>query len=222
MNPSNVTTGEVRFSFVHIFKPYAYVQGQTEKFSVTVLVPKTDVETKARIDQAIEAAKQRGLTDKWNGAMPPVLGIPVYDGDGVKTDGTPFTPECHGHWVFTASSNVEYPPEVVDLQGNPIITPSAVYSGCYGRVNVTFFPYMFGGKKGIGCSLGPVQKTRDGEMLGGGVPRASDVFGTGGNNNRPIQQQPAYGGYQQASPQPANQAYTQPQGGINPITGMPY
>lgn len=206
MNPSNVTTGEVRFSFVHIFKPYAYVQGQQEKFSVTVLVPKTDVETKARIDAAIEAAKQRGLTEKWNGVLPPVLSIPIYDGDGTKTDGTPFGPECKGHWVFTASSNVEYPPEVVDLQGNPIITPSAVYSGCYGRVNVTFFPYMFGGKKGIGCSLGPVQKTRDGEMLGGGVPRASDVFGGG---NRPVQGQPIL----------KNAPYIQR---INPLTGLPY
>lgn len=206
MNPSNVTTGEVRFSFVHIFKPYAYVQGQQEKFSVTVLVPKTDVETKARIDAAIEAAKQRGLTEKWNGVLPPVLSIPIYDGDGTKTDGTPFGPECKGHWVFTASSNVEYPPEVVDLQGNPIITPSAVYSGCYGRVNVTFFPYMFGGKKGIGCSLGPVQKTRDGEMLGGGAPRASDVFGGG---NRPVQGQPIL----------TNAPYIQR---IDPLTGLPY
>ena len=42
--------------------------------------------------------------------------------------------------------------------GNPIINQSEVYSGMYGRVNVTFYPYVFGGKKGIGCGLGPVQK----------------------------------------------------------------
>ena len=50
---TNVTTGEVRFSYTHLFKPYAAMQGQEEKFSVTVLVPKTDTDTKSRIDAAV-------------------------------------------------------------------------------------------------------------------------------------------------------------------------
>ena len=110
-----------------------------------------------------------------------------------------FGPECKGHWVFTASAKADYPPEVVDTQGNPIINQSEVYSGMYARVNVTFFPYAFGGKKGIGCGLGPVQKRRDGESLGGSAPSAAQAFG---------------------APQPSN---TQPQQqtAVNPITGMP-
>ena len=66
-NICNVTTGEVRLSYVHLFKPYAAMQGQEEKFSATVLVPKTDTATMGRINAAIEAAKQRGVTEKWNG-----------------------------------------------------------------------------------------------------------------------------------------------------------
>ena len=199
-NLANVTTGEVRFSFCHLFKPYAYQPGQEEKYQVTVLVPKTDTATKQRINDAIEAAKQRGIADKWNGQCPPILNTPVYDGDGVRpSDGMPFGDECKGHWVFTASAKVDYPPEVVDKMGNPIINQSEVYSGMYGRVNVTFFPYMFGGKKGIGCGLGPVQKLRDGETLGGSMPSASQAFGT---------------------PQSVSQASTQP--GVNPITGLPF
>ena len=58
---TNVTTEKARLSYVHLFKPYAAMQGQEEKFSVTVLIPKTDVETMARINAAIEAAKQKGL-----------------------------------------------------------------------------------------------------------------------------------------------------------------
>lgn len=58
---TNVTTGEVRFSYAHLFKPYAAMQGQEEKYSVTVLVPKTDADTMTRINAAIEAAKQRGI-----------------------------------------------------------------------------------------------------------------------------------------------------------------
>jgi len=196
-NLTNVTTGEVRFSYVHLFKPYAFQQGQEEKYSCTVLVPKTDTDTMARVNAAIEAAKQRGISDKWGGIQPPVVPTPVYDGDGVRpSDGMEFGTECKGHWVFTASAKADYPPEVVDRQGNPVINQSEIYSGMYGRVNVTFYPYAFGGKKGIGCGLGPVQKLRDGEVLGGGGPTAAQEFGA-----QPPQQE--------AMP------------AINPVTGLP-
>lgn len=234
---TNVTTGEVRLSYVHLFKPYAAMQGQEEKYSCTILVPKADVGTLARINAAIEAAKQRGISDKWNGQCPPIVPTPVYDGDGVRpSDGMAFGPECKGHWVFTASAKADYPPEIVDKMGNPILNQSAVYSGMYGRVNVSFFPYSFGGKKGIGCGLGPVQKTRDGEALGGSAPTAAQAFGA------PQPAAPQYGAAVQTTPSPASympqsqatpsaatgyaaqpQApWGAPTGGVNPITGMPY
>lgn len=237
-NMTNVTTGEVRFSYVHLFKPYAAMQGQEEKYSCTVLVPKSDADTMARINAAIEAAKQKGITDKWNGVCPPIVSTPVYDGDGVRpSDGMAFGPECKGHWVFAASAKADYPPEIVDKMGNPIINQSEVYSGMYGRVNVTFFPYSFGGKKGIGCGLGPVQKLRDGEALGGSAPSAAQAFGA------PAAAAPAtpqYGGAQPATPGAAGYVpasapqygynaagqqaapWSQPAQGINPITGKPY
>lgn len=194
---TRVTTGKVRLSFVHLFKPYAFQPGQDEKYSCTILVPKSDAETMQRINAAIEVAKTKGITDKWNGVNPPIVPTPVYDGDGVKpSDGTPFGPECKGHYVFTASAKVEFAPEVVDINLNPIINQSEVYSGMYARVNISFYPYAFGGKKGIGCGLGPVQKVADGEPLAGGAPSASKAFGD-----------------------PAG-AVSQPQ--INPITGLPY
>ena len=148
---TNVTTGEVRLSFVHLFKPYAFQPGQDEKFSTTILLPKTDAATKQRIDAAIAAAKQKGANGNWNGVVPPVVPDPIWDGDGVKQNGTPFGAECKGHWVFTARSSADYPPEVVDRMGNPIINQTDVYSGCYARVNVEFYPYNFNGKKGVGC-----------------------------------------------------------------------
>ncbi len=174
---TNVTTGEVRLSFVHLFKPYAFQPGQEEKFSTTILLPKSDAATKQRIDAAIDAAKQKGARGCWNGVTPPVVPTPIWDGDGVKQDGTEFGPECKGHWVFTARSSADYPPEVVDRNSNPILSASDVYSGCYGRVNVEFYAYNFNGKKGIGCTLGPVQKLRDGEALGGAAPTAAQAFG---------------------------------------------
>lgn len=228
---TNVTTGEVRFSYAHLFKPYAAMQGQEEKYSVTVLVPKTDVDTMSRINAAIEAAKQRGISDKWNGVCPPIVPTPVYDGDGVRpSDGMPFGEECKGHWVFTASAKADYPPEVVDRMGNPIINQSEVYSGMYGRVNITFYPYMFGGKKGIGCGLGPVQKLRDGEALGGSPMTAAQAFGAPQQPTMAAQQpayavpqQPAYAADPGYTQQAAGQApWGQPGTGVNPLTGMPY
>lgn len=221
---TNVTTGEVRLSYVHLFKPYAAMQGQEEKYSCTILVPKTDADTMARINAAIEAAKQRGISDKWNGVCPPIVPTPVYDGDGVRpSDGMAFGPECKGHWVFTASAKADYPPEIVDKMGNPIINQSEIYSGMYGRVNVTFFPYAFGGKKGIGCGLGPVQKLRDGEALGGSAPTAAQAFGT----PQPQTAAPQYGaatgaGYTAPNPSAGRAPWGQPAGGVNPLTGMPY
>ena len=190
---TNVTTGEVRLSYAHLFKPYAMQPGQEEKFSTTILLPKSDTATKARIDAAIEAAKQKGAAGNWNGVIPPVVPDPIWDGDGVKQDGTEFGPAAKGHWVFTARSNKDRAPEVVDRNGNPIINQSEIYSGVYGRVNVEFYPYNFQGKKGVGCSLGPVQKLRDGEALGGAAPSAAAAFG---------------------APAPAQPA-------VDPITGMP-
>lgn len=215
-NEMNVTTGEARLSYVHLFKPYAYQPGQEEKYQVTVLVPKADAATMQRINAAIEVAKQRGISDKWSGVCPPILSTPVYDGDGVRpSDGMPFGAECRGHWIFTASAKAEYPPEVVDKMGNPIINQSEVYSGMYGRVNVTFFPYMFGGKKGIGCGLGPVQKLRDGEPLGGSMPTAAQAFGA---SQAAAPATPAYGAATPATPG----QMTQPNMRVNPITGLPF
>lgn len=216
-----VTTNRARLSYEHLFRPYAHQQNQEPKYSVTVLVPKTDVETKRRIDAAIAAATNAGVSKCWNGAKPPVLAVPVYDGDGVRPNGEHFGAECKGCWVFTASS--KNAPQVVDLSLNPIINQSEVYSGCYARVNVNFFPYNSNGKRGIGCGLNAVQKLEDGEPLGGGIS-AAEAFGSfGAPAPMPAAPAPAQPAYDQAPPQgypvpPAADPYY----GIDPITGTPY
>lgn len=235
---TRVVTGEVRFSFVNLLKPRAPLSGGEEKYSVTILVPKSDFQTKQRIDAAIEAAKLQGQQKTWNGVIPPMVAIPIHDGDGVKpSDGMPFGDECKGHWVFSASTNVDQPPKIVDINLNPILDPIEVYSGMYGKIAVNFAPYAHSGKKGIGCYISTnVQKTRDGEPLGSSAPAAADDFGGGAPQQQygqapqyqpqpgygqPLQQQPQYGQvpqqqYQQPAQQgngqvPQQQHYQQPQ-----------
>lgn len=196
-NPQRIITGEVRFSFVHLLNPKENQFGGDARYSVTILVPKTDFATKQQIDAAIEAATVYGVSSKWNGVRPPLVATPLHDGDGVRpSDGMPFGDECKGHWVFTASSPLNERPEVVDANLNTILDPSEIYSGMYGRIAIQFAPYFQAGKRGVGAYISKnVQKTRDGEPLSGSVQSASDDFGGGGGQapQQPAYQQPAYG-----------------------------
>lgn len=171
-----VTINDVRFSYCNLFQPKAPFnnpQGEP-KYSVTVLVPKTNTAAKAVIDNAIAQAIDAGVSSKWNGVRPPQPAICVHDGDGPRpSDGSSFGEECKGCWVFTAST--KQPPFVVDEYVQNIIDPTKVYSGMWGNVNVTFFAYNNAGKKGIGCGLNGVQKIRDGEALGGQIT-AQEAF----------------------------------------------
>lgn len=170
----DVTTGIARLSYEHIFQPYVRNANDTPKYSATILVPKSDTATKARLDAAIEAAKRAGMKDKFGGMIPPFLTTPLHDGDGVRpSDGMPYGQECKGHWVFTA--NAKNPPSVVDMNRQPIVDESEIYSGVYAYVNVTFFPYNSNSKKGIGCGLNAVMKARDGEPLGSHIT-VDDAF----------------------------------------------
>lgn len=219
-----LTTGVVRLSYTHLFKPYARDASQEPKYSTTILVPKTDITTKQAIDIAIEAAKRTGAAEKFQGVIPPILATPVHDGDGRRpSDGLPFGAECKGHWVFTASS--KKPIAVVGTDRQPIINETEVYSGVYAYVSVSFYPYNSNGKKGIGCGLNCVLKAKNGEPLGGGVS-VDKAFA-----NIPVQPSampsypaaPTYAApapaYQQATPAPVYPAAPQVQ--INPITGQP-
>lgn len=179
---THIVTGKVRLSYEHLMAPYANTTNDPNaepKYSVTVLVPKADTATKARIDKAIRAALELGEKNKKFKPGTPLdrLPTPIYDGDGVRADGfTPFGPECKGCWVFTASCSQKHKPEIVDIHGNPIIDPSEIYSGIWARVSCDFYPYAVPARQGVGCGLGNVQKLSDGEPLGGGRTTAADDF----------------------------------------------
>lgn len=173
-----VLTGEVRLSYCNLITPRAPLNGQGDpKYSVTVLIPKTDVATKADIDASIEAAAKEAVGKIWGGVRPRFDSI-VWDGDGVRKNGMPFGAECKGHWVLTASTKQK--PQVVGIDNiNAELAPQDIYSGMYGRVTLRFFGYSQSGNRGVGCGLGNVMKTRDGEPLSGGASAASDFAGVG-------------------------------------------
>lgn len=195
-NKSKFVSGEVRFSYLNIFEPKASSYGGDAKYSVTILMPKSDTASKQRLDAVIAQVRQEAVSEKWGGVNPPLVQIAIHDGDGVKPNsGEPYGDECKGHWVLTASSKT--PPDAVDQNLNPFVTKTELYSGCYGRVGINPFAYNSNGRKGIGFGLNTIQKLRDGEPLGGGNYSAASDFAapTGG--------------------------YTPPAAQIDPITGLP-
>ena len=231
-----VVLSNVRFSFVNLLSPKAPQSGGDPKYSATILLPKHDLAGKQRLDAAIEAAIQAGIPSKWGGVRPAQPNIPIHDRDGLRPGGEPFGPECKWHWVFTASANLNYPPQVVGSDLQPIMNAAEIYSGMYGNVSIRTFPYFAVGKKGVGLGLEAVQKTRDGEPLGASVPDAAELFA--GVQQPPQVQQPVY----QPAPQgqyaaPQTTPYTvAPQPGqanlyqtpvtqqpvvIDPVTGKP-
>ena len=168
---TKVVTGKVRLSYANIFKSRAAFDGGTEKYSVCVLVDKNDKTTLKKINAAIEDAIQQGISEKWGGKRPANLKLPLRD--GAERD----NPEYEGAMFFNASSNNK--PGVVDKDLNEIIDPEEVYSGCYGRVSVNFYPFNTNGNKGVACGLNNVQKLADGERLGGSRAKAEDDFNDG-------------------------------------------
>lgn len=140
----SVTTGKVRLSYCHVWQPQTPQNGGDPKYSVTILIPKSDAATVNALFQEMEQAKQAGVANVWGGTLPPIVKIPLYDGDGVRPSGEAFGPECKGCMVITASSKSQ--PQVVDLNVQPILNQAEVYSGCYGRVSLNFFAYNQAGK----------------------------------------------------------------------------
>ncbi len=156
-----------RFSYAHIFEPDS-INGSEPKYSVSCIIDKNDTETIAKIKKAVETAKEEGK-GKWGGKIPANLKLPLRDGDIDRPDDEAYV----GSYFLNANSRQA--PQVVDNRVQPILDQSEVYSGCYGRVSVTFYAYNSNGNKGVAAGLGNVQKLRDGEPLGSRV-NAADEF----------------------------------------------
>ena len=161
---TKVVTGKVRFSYVSIFEPKAPNGGGDPKYSVTLLIPKSDSTTYGKIQAAMAEARENFCKRNGASALPAKPNHTLHDGDGVRDSGDPYGPECRGCYVITVSSKQK--PVIVDAFRNEVTDPGEVYSGCYGRAAINFYGYNSNGKKGISAGLLSVQKLSDGEPFG--------------------------------------------------------
>ena len=158
-----------RLSYANVWEPQS-INGSEPKYSVSVIIPKSDKATIQKIQQAVELAKQEAIS-KFGGKIPANLKLPLRYGDIDRPDD-----EAYANSYFI-NCNSKQKPQVVDQQVQPILDQAEVYSGCYGRVSVTFYGFNSNGNRGVAAGLGNIQKLKDGEPLGSRV-RAEDEFGT--------------------------------------------
>lgn len=179
MATTKVITGlKTRLSYVHVFEKFAF-EGQDAKYSVMLLIPKSDKVTIDALRAAEKAAAEAGKASKFGGKIPANLGSIIRDGDEFAED----YPERAGHWFMTVSANKK--PRVVDQDVHPIIDESELYSGCYARASLNAFPYNTANNKGVSFGLNHLQKVNDGEPLGG-FSRPEDDFEALGDEDRDL------------------------------------
>jgi hypothetical protein len=164
VNPTKIVTGVCRLSYANIWQAKS-INGGAPKFSTSVLIPKSDTTTVAKVKAAITAAYIDGEAKlKGNGKSVPTLAslkTPLRDGDTERPDDEAYA----GHWFINANSNTA--PGVVDINRQPILDTSEIYSGVYARVCLNFYAFNSNGSRGIACGLQSLQKVRDGDSLGG-------------------------------------------------------
>lgn len=173
-NPTKVITGEVRLSYANLWEPKS-INGGAPKYSVSLIIPKSDKRTLDKIKAAIQAAYTEGEGKlKGNGKTVPALAAlktPLRDGDAERPDD-----EAYADSYFV-NANSGTAPGIVDnsQEPQPITVRSEIYSGVYARASVNFYAFNSNGNRGIACGLNNIQKLRDGEPLGG-KSRAEDDF----------------------------------------------
>ena len=169
---TKVITGvNTRWSYANVWEPKA-MEGGKPKFSVSLIIPKSDTVTVGKIKAAIEDAYRDGQSKlKGNAKSVPALSTlrtPLRDGDLERPDDPAYAN------AYFVNANSATAPGVVDANRNEILDKSEVYSGCYGRASISFYAFNANGNKGIACGLNNLQKIKDGEPLGGRASAESD------------------------------------------------
>ena len=173
-SPTKVITGKrTVMSYLNVNEPKTPLGGGTPKYSVSLIIPKSDTATVEKIRAAIRAAYEEGQGKlRGSGKTVPALEsikTPLRDGDKDRKGDEAYA----GSWFVNANSTTK--PGVVDADRNTILDSSELYSGIIGRASINFYAFNSNGNRGIACGLNNIQKLADGTPLGG-HSRAEDDF----------------------------------------------
>lgn len=193
-----VTKWPVHFHYVSVFEPAimkaknGQVVNSEPKYKAEIRIPKENTALVAQIQAGVNAAKEVGKITKWGGKIPYIEPKKngLRDGDVEK----PNDPSYKGMWFMQASNKNK--PAIVSQEREeftgklkPITDPVDFYSGCWGLISLSFFPYSTGGD-GIGVSLQNIMKTKpptgyNDDRVAGGASADEDFasFASGGDDD---------------------------------------
>jgi hypothetical protein len=145
-----ITGVNTRWSYANVWEPKA-IEGGKPKFSVSLIIPKSDTVTVGKIKAAIEEAYREGQSKlKGNAKSVPALSTlrtPLRDGDLERPDD-----EAYANAYFV-NANSATAPGVVDANRNEFLDKSEVYSGVYGRASITFYAFNANGNRASPAGL---------------------------------------------------------------------
>lgn len=167
---SKVVLQDVRFSYAHVFEPSSIGNSVEKKYSVSLIIQKSNVAALKAVEDAVEFVKKEVMA-KNKGKLPANFKLPLRDGDTDRPEDTAYK----GCYFIGATSKTK--PGIVNRLKEPITDQDLFYSGCYGNVSVNFYAFDVNGNRGIAAGLNNIMKTRDGDALSGRASAEQDFAG---------------------------------------------
>ena len=160
-----------RFAFTRGLFELQTTQSGKKQWQVTILFPKT-ADLSPLHNLAAEAANAEWGNKAIQMIRDGIIKSPFLDGDGKqgksKDSGKPHA-GYPGHFFIRCTSGEDHRPMLVNRKMMPILDKSELKSGDYGYAVVNSFTWENKENgKGITFGVSKIQKTRDGESLGGG------------------------------------------------------
>ena len=175
--PTKVVTPEYRFSFMSLDVPGKIDPNdpnEQEKYSLTLVVPKTETTFLETLREAYDNAVANMTDFNKNFEPTPFVRPKGKNQSGLlKDEDIQKETQFPGCYTLQLKTKPEYKPDVLCKElGRKILTPEEIrehlYPGCYGKASFSLFGYS-NKAEGISAGLGNVLKTKDGERLGGKV-----------------------------------------------------
>jgi hypothetical protein len=163
---------DCRVSYLNAHEPKANLSKKL-KYSVCILIKKTEVKLYNETVAAIDKAKADGVKKGYfTTALFPDLKLPLRDGDKEFSMGKR-GPEYKGCWFINASGDDK--PGIVGPDNKPIFDKGELYSGCICHIDAGIYPFKQGGSIGIAAGFNNIMKVKDFDRLDGRM-KAEDAF----------------------------------------------
>jgi len=163
-----------RFSYLHVDAPWAGQAGNRKRWGGDLLIPKDTPEGKAdfkKLKARIDELKAQNPDSK-------IKSTDLFLKDGDSEDCR--NAAAKGHWIVSAyRAEKQTGPQIftrkkVQIENTATGHAEYPYSGAYGRMVITPFFTKNGGIPRITASIEIIQKTADGERLGGSSDASPD------------------------------------------------